>query len=106
MVGRKIMSRHFKAGRLLRALQPMLPEASFRIIHERPWHSLTFAGTQICISVQFAGVPADSVEHFMQRLPDHEFDLSGQLVADIAVTEACLVTGEQSLVIHALVLDD
>ena len=100
------MSRHSNASRLLRALQPMLPEASFRIIHERPWHSLTFAGTQICISVLVADSSMENAQHFMQYLPDHEFNLSGTLVADIAVTETCCDTGQQGLVIDALVLDD
>lgn len=100
------MRRHSNAGRLLRALQPMLPEASFRIIQERPWHSLTFAGTQICISAMLVEASAENVQHFMQYLPEHEFNLSGTLVADIAVTKTCWDTGQQSIVIDALVLDD
>jgi len=89
----------------MRALHPMLPEAKFRIIHERPWHSLTFAGTQICISAMGVDTSAETAQHFMQYIPDHEFDLSGQLVADIAVTETCFMEGQPCLVIDALLLD-
>jgi len=100
------MSRHSKAVQLLRALQRMLPDANFRVIHERPWHSLTFTGTQICLSALLVDTSAEHTQLFMHHLPDHEFDLSGQLVADIAVTETCFAAGQNSLVIDALLLDD
>lgn len=94
------------AVRLLRALQRLLPEASFGILSERPWHSLTFSGHQMCISARLNGPPAENVQRFTKGLPNHEFCLPGQLVADIAVTERCFVAGEHSLMIEALVLDD
>ena len=100
------MSRHSKAGRLLRALGTMLPQATFRIIHEKPWHSLTFAGTQICICARLNDAWGEAVHQFVQDLPDYEFDLSSQLLADIAVTEKCFAAGQHSLVIDALVLED
>lgn len=99
------MSRHSKAGQLLRALQLMLPEATLRIVQETPWHSLTFAGTQICICAGLQDARGENAQQFAKDLPDHEFELSSQLVADIAVTEARFDTGQHSLVIDALILD-
>ena len=39
------MSGRMRAGAFLRALRLLVPEADLNIIHERPWHSLTFGGT-------------------------------------------------------------
>ena len=55
---------------------------------ERAWASITFAGARHVFTLLFAG--DDSVaagERFVAALPEHEFVLSGQLVADASVTE-------------------
>lgn len=59
----------------------------------------------MCISVRIDGPSAENVRRFVQGLPDHEFCLPGQLVADVAVTETCFVAGGHALMIEALVLD-
>jgi hypothetical protein len=79
-------------------------------LHERPWHSLTFSGTQIGLSVQMQdGAWHSDVEALSQLLAEHEFDLPDQIVADIVVTGpvtgAVMAKGAQCLIIDALLLD-
>lgn len=58
---------------------------------ERPWASATFSGTRHTAAFSFTGNEAvAAAEHFIEALPDHEFDIPGQLVADAAVIEARL----------------
>ena len=91
---------------LVRALQALMPEASIAILHERPWHSLTFSGAQICLSVALPITAAEQRSAFAQLLEDHEFSLPSQFVADIAITEAAILGGQYRLIIHALLLED
>ncbi len=56
--------------------------------NEEPWASITYAGTRHKFTFVFAGEEALAAgERFVAALPDHEFALPGQLVADAAVTE-------------------
>lgn len=92
---------------LIRGLRRLLPNATMMVIHERPWRSLTFVGTQLCLSVIMAGNPDESViAEFITILPDYEFGLTGRLVADIAVTEIVTRDSQSRLTINALLLDD
>lgn len=53
---------------------------------ERAWASVTFSGTRHSVVLAFSGdqaVPAG--EALIDLLPDHEFTIPGQLVADAAV---------------------
>jgi hypothetical protein len=55
---------------------------------EKAWASITFAGTRHELVLEFCG--ADTVvggEELIERLPDHEFTLPGQLVADATITK-------------------
>lgn len=55
---------------------------------ERSWASITFAGTRHCVELHFAGDAAIAAgEAFIDLLPDHEFAIPGQLVADAAIME-------------------
>lgn len=55
---------------------------------ETAWASVTFAGARHRIALAFEGSSAiDAGELFIALLPEHEFDIPGQLVADAAVTE-------------------
>lgn len=92
---------------LTRALRHMLPDAEIAVTRQTPWHSLTFSGAQICISVKVKGTDyAVAAERFVQMLPQHKFDVRGQLVADIAVLERVEGVDETRLLIAALVLED
>jgi hypothetical protein len=55
---------------------------------EKAWASITFAGTRHEVVLEFCG--AEAVVHgeeLIERLPDHEFTLPGQLVADATITK-------------------
>ncbi len=53
---------------------------------ERSWASATFAGTRHNVVLAFSGAEAiEAAEAFLSFLPDHEFAIPGQLVADAAV---------------------
>ncbi len=55
---------------------------------ETSWASITFAGTRHRVEIVFDGADAIGAgEGFIAGLPDHEFSIPGQLVADAAVTE-------------------
>jgi hypothetical protein len=55
---------------------------------ERPWASATFQGSRHTITLCFAGDEAvQAGEAFIATLPDHEFAIPRQLVADAAVSE-------------------
>ena len=94
------------ARSLVRALQALMPQASITILHERPWHSLTFGGAQICLSVALPVTAAEQRSAVAQLLEDHEFSLPSQLVADIAITETAIFDGQYRLIIDALLLED
>jgi hypothetical protein len=56
---------------------------------EQPWASITFAGSRHRLRIAYAG-PAgvEAGEMLIAELPEHEFALPGQLVADATVTGA------------------
>ncbi|MFW2351211.1 hypothetical protein [Qipengyuania sp.] len=55
---------------------------------EKAWASITFAGTRHCLALLFAGEEAvEAGEAFVAELPEHEFAIPGQLVADAGMTE-------------------
>ena len=72
---------------LLSALLDLAQGEAELIRHaERAWASVTFSGTRHSIVLAFTG--ADAVaqgERLIDMLPDHEFAIPGQLVADAAV---------------------
>lgn len=101
------MSEGSKSNALCRALRKMMPKATVSLIHERPWHSLTFCGVQICICLVLSvDDHADVVARFAMELPTRDFDLPKHIVADIAVTEAATSESQSRLIIDALLLDD
>ena len=54
---------------------------------EKAWASITFAGARHRLELLFEGAEAvEAGELFIAFLPEHEFDIPGQLVADAAVT--------------------
>ena len=54
---------------------------------EQSWASVTFAGARHRLELAFEGEQAiEAGELFIALLPEHEFEISGQLVADAAVT--------------------
>ncbi|RPF72848.1 hypothetical protein EG799_12745 [Aurantiacibacter spongiae] len=67
---------------------------------ERSWASITFAGTRHRVVLAFEGADAvEAGECFIAFLPDHEFAIRGQLVADAAVTRVDHAAAPPRLVI-------
>lgn len=63
-------------------------QASIASHAEKSWASITFAGARHCVELLFQGAEAvEAGECFIAFLPEHEFAIPGQLVADAAVTE-------------------
>lgn len=55
---------------------------------EKSWASVTFAGTRHRLDLAFEGADAvEAAESFIACLPEHEFAIPKQLVADAAVVE-------------------
>ena len=62
-------------------------KAEFLRHSERPWNSATFSGSRHVIGLRFTGEEAiAAAEEFIAALPEHEFAIPRQLVADAAIT--------------------
>ena len=86
----KRTARRRTAGERLAEALGSLAQGRARIIShaESAWASITFAGTRHKLVLEFTGSEAvEAGECFIAFLPEHEFTLPGQLVADAAVTE-------------------
>lgn len=79
---------------LLDAVMRLAGEHGELISHaERPWASATFYGTRHTITLLFSQAEgAAAADAFMEALPEHEFTIRHQLVADAAVTEVTHVS--------------
>jgi hypothetical protein len=77
------------ADRLREALLALAQDRATILTHtETRWASVTFAGARHRVDVLFDGAQAvEAGELFVAVLPEHEFDILGQLVADATVTE-------------------
>lgn len=77
---------------------------------ERGWASITFTGTRHLMVLAFTGAKAIAAgEQFIAALPDHEFTIPRQLVADatvIAVDHAALPEPKLVVEIELLLLED
>ena len=89
MPGRPIQRRPSPGDQLREALLT-LAQAKARIAshEERGWASASFAGTRHRLELLFEGPEAvEAGERLIDALPDHEFAIPGQVVADAAVAE-------------------
>lgn len=65
-----------------------LAERKAELVHhsERNWASATFSGSRHEVVLSFTGAEAIAAgELLIEALPEHEFTIAGQLVADAAV---------------------
>lgn len=78
--------------------------------HERPWASITFTGTRHTVTLRFSGDEAIAAgEQFIAALPEHEFTLPAELVADATVTSVeheLLPAPALTVTAELLLLDD
>ena len=72
---------------LISALMTLAGGCAELIRHsEHPWASVTFSGSRHIVLLAFTGSEAVAVgELFIAALPDHEFTIPRQLVADAAI---------------------
>ncbi len=88
----------------LRDLVP--PECRIRLIHQRPWASITFSGTRYCFELD---LPERSHEEIFMKaekpLTDHDFDLDGHFVADLLVMPASPEAGQSCQVEILAIID-
>lgn len=99
------------AERLLRAVRALAGASAEMVSHtEKPWASVTFAGSRHTMVLRFAGWEAcDDAEHFRQQLPEHEFTIPGVLVADAAAStihQVLLPEPWMEIEVDLLLLDD
>ncbi len=75
-------------GRLREVVRLLAGNHATVVVHtERPWASVTFEGARHAFELAFEGPEAVAAgEAFIEALPDHEFVMPGQLVADASVT--------------------
>ena len=97
--------------RLLTALLDLAGGKAELLRHaERPWASVTFSGSRHTIALVFNGADAiASGEAFVVALPDHEFTIARQLVADAAIVAVDhTLVPEPAMTVEAeiLLLDD
>ena len=83
-----IHDQRLPADRLREALLELARGRATIVSHaERRWASVTFIGARHRLELRFDGAEAVAAgELFVACLPDHEFTILGQLVADATVT--------------------
>ncbi len=83
------LARRSTTDRLREAFLALAEQRGEVLVHrEKAWASITFAGTRHRLSLRFAGADAVAAgERFVAALPEHEFAIPGQLVADATVSE-------------------
>ena len=81
------LARRTTADKLRDALMVLCDHQGQIVTHaEKPWASITFAGARHTLTLRFTGIDAVTAgEEFIDALPDHEFTLPGQLVADATI---------------------
>ncbi len=102
--------RHDPATALIRAILSLARgDAELEEHRGTSWASATFTGMRHVMRLRFNGDQAVQTAQWLVRtLPEHEFALSGHLVADIAITESHRRSeGEPSmtLIIEALTVE-
>lgn len=90
--------RGFSRGPWLPLLAELLKLAGSRVEFlrhaERPWCSATFSGSRHTVALAFNDREAIAEgERLIEILPDHEFAIPGQLVADATISQADHLAG-------------
>jgi hypothetical protein len=81
-------TRRTSGERLRDALLALAGPGKIEAHREKNWASITFAGARHTIDLGFDGAAAvEAGELFIAALPDHEFAIPGQIVAEATVVE-------------------
>lgn len=104
-------TRHDPAAKVEAAVKALAAGHGQVVIHrEAPWASITFAGARHTLSLSFSGRAAvEAAERMIAELPDHEFAIAGQLVADaqvLAVDHAMLPEPVLRVEVELLLLEE
>ncbi len=83
------------------ALLELLPGAIITRRRAHEWHSASFSGRRVKLSLQIVGFEGTE-KNFMPIGEDHEFSLPGLLVADLAFGKR----NGNRLTVEALLLDE
>lgn len=80
-------ARRTLSERLIESLQDIAKDKARITRHsETNWASITFAGTRHRFEMRFEGTEAvEAGENFIALLPEHEFAIPGQLIADAVI---------------------
>ena len=77
---------------------------------ESPWASVTFSGSRHRMALRFTGWAAvEAGERLIDALPDHEFAIPGQLVADAVIAQVSMEALPQPVLeveVELLLLED
>jgi hypothetical protein len=104
---RRYRARRSIADRVRDAIAGLCDGRGELLTHEeKAWSSITFAGTRHELTLAFEGEEAVAAgEEFIASLPEHEFTIPGQLVADATIREIDHRFGAQErLVVTAVLL--
>lgn len=92
---------------LERGLLALLPDAAITSCRRSAWHSATFSGERVVVGLELAGPDsAARADAFAAALPEAEFKLRKQFVADILVSDRQLSGDAIRLTVEALLLDE
>ena len=104
--GRRYRPRRTTSDRVREALIVLAEGRCDLLTHEETaWSSITFSGTRYEVMLDFDGAEAVAAgEQFIANLPEHEFTIPGQLVADATVREVDHRFGEDERMVVTAVL--
>ncbi|MEE4199259.1 hypothetical protein [Erythrobacter sp.] len=104
--GHRYRPRRTTADRLRDAMLALAQGQAKLISHEETaWNSITFSGTRHEIAFEFTGAQAVAAgEELIAQLPEHEFTIPGQLVADATVREVDHRFGAEERLVATCVL--
>ncbi len=92
---------------LTESVLELLPEATIICAKAKDWHSATFSGISLEISLSLAGDRAiDRLIALAENLPDHEFDLRRYIVADISLEDIQTEDDTLTCRVSALLLNE
>ena len=108
---RRVVTHPLTWMRVVRALLDLGgPDCELCQHTEHDWASATFVGSRHTVTLRFTGYAGlTAAEDFMIALPDHEFTLPGQIVADatiLAVDEQYLPRPRLTLTCDLLLVED
>jgi len=106
-VARRYRPRRTTSDRVREAVLMLAEGRADMLTHEETtWTSITFAGTRHELMLDFNGAEEVAVgEEFIANLPEHEFTIPGQLVADATISEVDHRFGaDERMVVTAVLL--